>query len=459
MSDFVQVGGLGAVSASLPRALRQFCDVRVLMPGYRQTLAQIRAADIVAHLPGASEIPPCSIAKAMTADGLVTYVVLCSELYDRAGGPYNDERGVDFSDNDLRFARLSLAAAQFATRSDVGWRPAGLHLNDWQTALAAGYLAWSGAKTPTLLTVHNLAHQGIFEAARVAALAIPDAAFNIQGVEYFGKLSFLKAGMNYASYLTTVSRTYADEITRPEFGCGLEGLLFERTLQGRLEGILNGIDDSWNPRNDPRCPYLFDANRWKGRYADYIRGSFGLSLSRAPLFSVVSRLVHQKGVDLTIEAAEIIIELGGQLVVMGRGEPHVEEAFRALAVQNPDAVGVRIGFDADQARAIFAASDFILMPSRFEPCGLSQMYAQRFGALPIAHRTGGLAETIEDGKTGFLFDSPLADELVRTVRLAFEVYGSNRRLSDMRRAAMALKFDWGASAQLYANLYRRVTKE
>ncbi len=459
MGDFVQVGGLGAVAASLPRALGRLCDMRVLMPGYRQALARASGLEIVAHLPGAGEIPPCSIARMASPDGLIIYVALCQELYDRDGGPYSDDEGVDFPDNDIRFARLSLAAAQLAMRGQAGWAPASLHLNDWQTALAAGYLAWSGSKIPTLLTVHNLAHQGIFDVARLSPLAIPASAFNVHGVEYFGKLSFLKAGMNYASHLTTVSRTYAGEITHSEFGCGLEGLLFERALQGRLSGILNGIDDSWDPRRDPRCPYLFDASRWKGRYADYIRGSFGLSLSRAPLFSVVSRLVHQKGVDLTIEAARIIIDLGGQLVVMGRGEPAVEEQFARLATENPDAVGVRIGFEADLARAIFAASDFVLMPSRFEPCGLSQMYAQRFGALPIAHRTGGLAETIEDGKTGFLFDAPLAEEFARTIRLAFEAYGSNKRIGDMRRAAMALKFDWSASAQLYANLYRQISRD
>jgi starch synthase len=456
MSDFAQVGGLGAVAASLPRALRRFCDIRVLMPGYRQALAQVGGLQLVAHLPGSAEIPPCSIGKAATADGLVAYFVLCRELYDRDGDPYCDASGVEFSDNDVRFARLSLAAAQLAMRGDGGWAPASLHLNDWQSALAAGYIRWSGSKIPTLLTVHNLAHQGVFDATRLAALAIPPAAFNIDGVEYFGRLSFLKAGMNYATHLTTVSQTYADEITRGEFGCGLDGLLFERALQGRLSGILNGIDESWDPRRDPRCPYLFDANRWKGRYADYIRGAFGLSLSRAPLFSVVSRLVHQKGVDLTIEAAQAIIERGGQLIVMGRGDPDVEEELVDLAARNRDAVGVRIGFDPDQARAIFAASDFVLMPSRFEPCGLSQMYAQRFGALPIAHRTGGLAETIEDGKTGFLFEAPLAEGFANALQLAFEAYGSTKRISDMRRAAMAQKFDWGASAQAYSNLYRQI---
>ncbi|HYA74304.1 MAG TPA: glycogen/starch synthase, partial [Roseiarcus sp.] len=327
-------------------------------------------------------------------------------------------------------------------------------LNDWQTALAAGYLVWNGVDAPALLSVHNLAHQGLFEASRMRALAIPPQAFTMQGVEFFGRVSFLKAGLNYAAQVATVSATYAEEITRPEYGCGLDGLLLERALQGRLTGIVNGVDESWDPRRDRNCPYLYDPQRWKGRYADYVRGMFGLSLSRAPLFSFVSRLVHQKGADLVLQAGELIAELGGQLVVMGLGEPKMEAAFAALGNRRRDAVGVRVGFDAQDARALFAGSDFVLMPSRFEPCGLSQMYAQRFGAIPIARRTGGLSETIHDGKTGFLFDRPDLADLGEAIRRGFEVYASNKRLNELRRAAMALKFDWDDSARRYGAIYR-----
>jgi starch synthase len=454
MSDFVQVGGLGAVSAALPRALRRHGDVRVLLPGYRQVLERARAMDIVAHLPGLGAVPPCSIGMTRLGDGLIVYVVLCEELYKRDGTPYADASGADFADNDLRFARLSLAAAQMAARRGDDWKPACLHLNDWQTALAAGYLAWSGVDAPALLTIHNLAHQGLFAASRMSALGVPARAFTMQGVEFFGRLSFLKAGLNYAAHVATVSATYADEITRPEFGCGLDGLLLERAAQGRLSGIVNGVDESWDPRQDRKCPYLYDPQRWKGRYADYIRGMFGLSLARAPLFSFVSRLVHQKGADLVLQAGERIAELGGQLVVMGLGEPKIEAAFAALGRRRRDAVGVRIGFDAEDARALFAGSDFVLMPSRFEPCGLSQMYAQRFGAIPIAHRTGGLGETIHDGKTGLLFERPEIADLDEAIRRALEVYGSNKLLGELRRAAMALKFDWDESARRYGALYR-----
>jgi starch synthase len=456
LSDFVQVGGLGAVSASLPRALGATCDVRILIPGFRQVLAKAPSREVIAELPGARAIPPCSIAVTKLADGLTVYIVLCEELYEREGSPYANGAGVEYRDNDIRFARLGLAAAELAERGGAGWRPDLLHLNDWPTALAAGYLHWRRVDTPSLLTIHNLAHQGQFDASRISALAIPPDAFNIRGVEFFGRISFLKAGLNYAAHVNTVSSAYAEEITRPEFGCGLDGMLRERAAEGRLTGIVNGIDKSWDPRADKRCPYLFDPQRWKGRYADFIRGAFGLSLSRAPLFAFVSRLVHQKGVDLVLQAGEFIAERGGQIVVIGHGEPDAEHALRALGRRYPDAVGVRIGFDPEEARALFAGGDFLLMPSRFEPCGLSQMYAQRLGAIPIAHRTGGLGETIHHGKTGLLFERADAASFNAAISKAFELYQAPKEFQQMRRAAMALDFDWRGSAERYDALYREI---
>jgi len=454
ISDFIQAGGLGAVSASLPRALGPGCDARVVLPGYRQVLAKAPAIEIIAHLPGAGGIPPCSVGVCRQPDGLIIYVVLCAELFEREGSPYLDAHGREHLDNDIRFARLSLAAAEIAERGATGWRPDVLHLNDWPTALAAGYMHWRGIDTPTVLTIHNLAHQGLFDASRLTALAIPERAFSLQGVEFFGKISFLKAGLNHASHVTTVSQAYAEEITRPELGCGLDGLLRQRASQGRLTGIVNGVDKAWDPRTDKRCPYLFDPQRWKGRYADYVRGAFGLSLARAPLFSFIARLVHQKGVDLVIKTAEWIAARGGQLVVIGTGDATAERALVALARRHPEALAVRIGFDPEEARAVFAGSDFLLMPSRFEPCGLSQMYAQRFGAIPIAHRTGGLAETIHHGKTGFLFERADIASLNAAVLQAFDLYQNAKDFSTMRRAAMALNFDWSGSAARYVALYR-----
>jgi starch synthase len=458
-ADFVKVGGLGEVSAALPRSLLANCDVRVLVPGYRSVLRRRREIELVGILPALAGIPQCGLGRIVMPDGLIVYVVLCDELYDREGTPYGDAHGGDFPDNDIRFARLSLAAADIAGGlGDPDWTPDLIHANDWPAALAPAYAQWRGVRQASLLTVHNLAYQGVFDAHRREALGVPDQAFSIDGAEFYGKLCFLKAGIFYASHVTTVSSTYAQEITKAESGCGLHGLLADRARQGRLSGILNGIDESWDPRKSAAWPRnRFDTMAWKGRNADHVRGAFSLALSRGPLFAIVSRLVHQKGLDLAIDAAESIIDGGGQLVATGRGEPRFEDAMRDLARRHPGAVGVRIGFDDEEARRVFAASDFLLMPSRFEPCGLSQMYAQRFGSLPIAHRTGGLADTIEDGVTGFLFNKFSSDGLASAINRAFDAHASQRDLRRMRRVAMSRRFDWKRSAGHYLTLYRRMT--
>jgi starch synthase len=458
IADYVKTGGLGDVSSALPRTLQPHYDVRVLVPGYREVLAAHGPIPVVGRLPAAADVPACDLGRVETPDGIVVYVLLCPQLYDREGSPYGDPSGSDWADNDIRFARLGLAAAELAAgTADRRWRPDLVHLNDWPSSLAAAYLAWRGQATPCILTIHNLAYQGLFERDRLARLAIPDHAFQIDGVEFHGKLSFLKAGIYYASHVTTVSGTYAREITQPDFGCGLHGLLRTRAEQGRLSGILNGIDESWDPRTDPHLapPFGADCCTGKRANADHVRTSFGLAVSRGPLFAVVSRLVHQKGVDLAIAAAETIVNQGGQIVITGRGEGRFESALQGLARRHPGSVGVRIGFNEAEARRMFAGSDFLLMPSRFEPCGLSQMYAQRFGSLPIAHRTGGLADTIEDGVTGFLFPELSLTGFVDAIRRGLDAFASQQRLVAMRRAAMSRPFGWGQSARRYGAVYRR----
>jgi starch synthase len=309
MSDFTQVGGLGEVSAALPRALRLGADVRVLIPGYPKVLACGLPIEVVGRLPEFCNIPACDVGFLHTADGLPVYVLICPALYERDGTPYVGRDGRDWADNHIRFARLSLAAAEFARGSaDPIWRPDLLHLNDWPTALAPAYLAWSEVRTPTVLTIHNLAYQGLFEAERGGELGVPGDAFDVNGVEFHGRLSFLKAGLFYASHLTTVSPTYAEEITTTRLGCGLDGLLRTRAEEGRLSGILNGLDESWDPRVDERLAGRFDVNEWEGKQAnaDYVRQLFELPASSGPLFAIVSRLVQQKGVDLAIAAAETV---------------------------------------------------------------------------------------------------------------------------------------------------------
>ncbi|GJE58225.1 glycogen synthase GlgA [Methylobacterium trifolii] len=456
MSDFVKTGGLGEVAGALPRALRRHYDVRVLIPGYRQVLAALTDITVVGRLEGFAHVPPCDLGLAETADGLRVYVLLSAELYERDGTPYGDANG-DFADNDLRFARLSLAAAELAQGADPAWSADLLHLNDWQAALAPAYLAWRAARVPSVLTIHNLAYQGLFPRDNLARLGVPDTAFQMNGVEFYGQLSFLKAGIYYASQVTTVSQTYAQEILTPEMGCGLDGLLRTRAAQGRLAGILNGIDESWDPRTDPHLATRFEADDWKGKRAnaEAVRRQFGLSVSRGPLFAIVSRLVHQKGIDLSLQAAEAILAEGGQLVAIGQGESRFENALRGLARRHPDSVGVHVGFEETDARRMFAGSDFLLMPSRFEPCGLAQMYAQRFGSLPIVHRTGGLADTVEDGVTGFTCADASAKGFGGAVRRALDAFGQKKRLNAMRRRAMSRTFGWDEAAANYGSLYAR----
>jgi starch synthase len=459
IADFVKAGGLGDVSAALPRALRVArCDVRILIPGYRQVLRQCNEMDVVGRLAGLAGIPPCEIAQVHLSDGLMAYIVLAPGLYDRDGTPYGDTAGNDWGDNDIRFARLALAAADIADGgAGLSWQPNLLHLNDWPTALAAGYAAWRHVPVPSLLTIHNLAYQGLFGPDCIGRLGIPSDAFHINGVEFHGKVSFLKAGIAFASQISTVSSTYAREITTEEFGCGLDGLLRVRAGEGRLTGIINGIDPSWDPSSGDGIASAFDSQDLSGKEqnAEQVRSAFGLAVSRGPLFAVVSRLVHQKGLDLMIGAAETVVRAGGQIAIMGQGEPAVERELGALAKRHPGEISLKVGFDATEARCMFAGSDFLMMPSRFEPCGLSQMYAQRFGSLPIARRTGGLADSIEDGLTGFLFRAVSVDSCLEAVTRAFNVFGNRDIFMAMRRSAMARNFSWTKPALSYQQLYGR----
>ena len=455
--DFVKVGGLGDVSSALPRALARWCDVRVLVPGYRQLLARCGNLEIVGHCRAFAALPACDIGKLRTPDGLTVYVLLCPELYDRDGTPYGDAQNGDWPDNDVRFARLSLAATELAGgQVDGEWAADVLHVNDWPAALAPAYACWRGHQVPTILTIHNLAYQGIFSRDSLDRIGAPDHAFQIDGIEFYDRLSFLKAGIVYASQVTTVSETYAREILDPAFGCGLDGLLRKRAAENRLSGILNGIDENWDPRTCTHLAKQFEAGDWKGKQAnaESIRRDFGLAASRGPLFSVVARLVHQKGIDLVLSVADSIVSAGGQIVVMGTGERQLEIATQTLARRHAKHVAVKIGFDEAESRRILAGSDFMLTPSRFEPCGLSQMCAQRVGTLPIGHKTGGLAETIDDGQTGFLFAEPSVNGLFGALCRGFSTFSSKRRLYQMRSQAMSRKFDWDRSAIKYQQLYR-----
>ena len=458
MSDFIKAGGLGEVAAALPRALRRRHDVRVLIPGYAAVLARVAQATVVGRISAHAGLPACDIALTHQQDGLPVYILLNDALFAREGSPYVSGDGKDWDDNAIRFATLSFAAAEIAAgRAGLDWTPELLHLNDWPCALAAGYLRWSGTPVPSLLTIHNLAYQGLFPHAMGPALGVPDAARG--ALDFYGRLSFLQAGIVHAEQVNTVSISYARQITGPELGCGLDTLLARRAAAGRLSGIINGIDPSYDPRTDLHLQVHFSVNQWQGKNlnAEHVRRAFHLPLSRGPLFAVVSRLVHQKGLDLIVDVAPQVAAAGGQIVFVGEGERAIEDSIRALCARYPAHMAAMIGFEERMARRVYAGSDFLLMPSRFEPCGLSQMYAQRFGSLPIAHATGGLIDTVDDGVTGFLFAEPSADALRRCVGRAFRTWRMPGLMSAMRRAAMLTPSGWDHAGQRYADLYARTT--
>jgi starch synthase len=311
------------------------------------------------------------------------------------------------------------------------------------------------------MTVHNIAYQGIFDAELRGVLGIPDRAFGIEGVEFHGSISFIKAGLFYSSHVATVSPGYAREITTEKFGAGLHGLTGTRFAHGQLSGIANGIDESWDPACNSHLPRNFQANDLDGKreLANGVREVLCMEPSDGPLFGIVSRLVHQKGLDLVADSADHIVESGGQIALLGMGDPEVEQMLSDMSRRNRQNIGVLIGFNEAMQHRILGGSDFCLMPSRFEPCGLTQMHAQRYGALPIAHATGGLADTVEDGRTGFLFSEFSTDAFRGACGRAFEAFGEEPRLEEMRQAAMARSFSWSRAAAHYGDLYRTLIVE
>jgi starch synthase len=460
LAGLAKAGGLGDVSAGLPSALRQRgIDVRILMPAYGEMIPKLPSIEWSGELPGRAAIPSAGLGTALLADRPTLHLIAAPSLFHRRGTPYCTPDGRDWPDNHLRFARLGLAAADIAAgRAGLDWTPDIVHVNDWPGGLAPAYMRWDGTPIPTVLTIHNIAYQGNFDAAQRHSLGIPDAAFDVNGVEFHGQISFLKAGGFYASHVTTVSPTYAREITTEPFGAGLHGLMAGRRASGQLSGIVNGIDESWDPVSDPNLPHHFDPDHLLGKHANagVVRTGLCLRASEGPLFGIVSRLVHQKGLDLVAAAADDIVANGGQIAILGLGDPEVEHMLSRTSRRHRDDIGLLIGFNEPMARRIVAGSDFTLMPSRFEPCGLTQMQAQRYGALPIGHATGGLADTIEDGTTGFLFSTLSPDGLMTACHRAFDAFHDGGQLQDMRRAAMARRFGWAAAAADYEALYRRL---
>lgn len=454
-APYVKTGGLGDVSAALPAALRALGhDVRVLLPGYRAVLAGLPEAREAARLE-LSGMP----ARLLEAGDFL--VLECAALYERDGGPYQSPLGEDWPDNAQRFGVLCRVAALLAGgESPLAWRPQILHCNDWPCGLAPVYLSFEREPAAAVMTVHNLAFQGIFDADWLSRLALPAATFSIEGVEFYGRLSFLKGGLAYADAITTVSPSYAREIQTEALGCGLDGLL--RARRSVLSGIANGIDtETWDPQRDARIaqrygPYSLER---KGANKEALQRRLGLDVDAAtPLLGSVSRFTEQKGIDLIAQAAQALLALPAQLALLGSGEPQFEEALRGLAARHPGAAAVVVGFDEDLAHLIEAGADVFVMPSRFEPCGLNQMYSQRYGTPPVARATGGLVDTVSDGETGFLFERAESDDLVTAVRRALEVRADARRWREVQRRGMERDFSWSAPARQYAALYSRLAR-
>lgn len=466
---FSKTGGLGDVVGGLPKELAGLGhEVAVLLPLYRGT----KIDPVVVHesmtVPVGPHLRFPSVVGGFTQEGVRYFFLEDAEYFDREtlyGGPSGD-----YPDNPERFAEFSRAAVEFAK---LVWRPDVIHCHDWQTALVPVFLRTLYAADPILagtaciLTIHNLGYQGLFERSVLGRIGLPEDLFSIDGLEFYGRVNFLKGGIVFTDWLTTVSRRYAEEIQTTEFGCGLEGVIRNKTA--RLVGILNGVDYSaWSPESDHLIPARYSASDLSGKKQckRKLLEEFQLADGDASrlLVGVISRFVNQKGFDLVAAAAERILKENVQLVALGTGMPEYEEFFRTLAVEHPGQVGVRVAYDNALAHQIEAGSDLFLMPSRYEPCGLNQIYSLRYGTLPLVRATGGLDDTVEpfDPKTGegtgFKFQVYEPDALLACLSEAVEAYRHGETWRRLQRNAMSRDFSWKASAMRYASLYETAQK-
>jgi starch synthase len=466
---WVKTGGLGDVVAALPPALvGQGVDTRLCLPGFPAFLDAFHLTDAVRIVtPFAAERVRVALAY-LPGSRVAAYLVDHPAFYDRPGSPYGATDGRDWPDNHRRFALLGWVAAALGQGADPNWRPDIVHAHDWHAGLASPYLKAGASPVPSIFTVHNLAYQGFFPAGVFPELSLPGNFYSIDGIEFYGGLSFLKAGLFYADRLTTVSPTYAREIQTPEFGAAFDGLL--RGRADTLSGILNGVDPVvWDPAKDAALPQpygLDDAPAGKAAAKAALRKRLYLDdTAGGPLFGIVSRLTPQKGLDLLLAALSGLVEGGGQLAMLGAGDRDLETGFDDATRTHHGRVGVEIGYDEELARLIMAGSDVVVVPSRFEPCGLTQLYALRYGALPLVRRTGGLADTVVDATparlrdktaTGFVFDAATPEALAEAIARAGALYKSRARWRQMMRQAMTRDFSWAKAAQEYAVLYREL---
>ncbi len=466
---YAKTGGLADVAGALPKFLgRLGADVRVFMPYYREVRAK--------GLPLRTVIPKATLELAggpkdfsvleHAADGFSVLFIVRDEYFDREC-LYGTAAG-DYPDNGQRFAFF--ARASLEAMKTIGFRPDIVHGHDWQAAAAFAYLkfAYDGdpffAGTRSLFTVHNLAYQGLFEKEILAAVGLPAHLFNMNDLEFFGQVNYLKAGILYATAVSTVSPSYSREIQTPEFGCGLDGLL--RTRAQALSGILNGVDYAdWNPETDRLIPANYGPSDPAGKAVSKsgLLRMFGLeSAADRPLAGMVTRLAGQKGVDIVCEALEGIFKLGLAVVILGTGEKKIQDFLTEAHRKHPDRLGLKIAFDERVAHTVYAGSDLFLIPSRYEPCGLTQMYALKYGTVPVVRATGGLDDTIQEFRAaagtgnGFKFKSASAPDLLGALRRALAVRSRTANWDALVRNAMAADFSWTRSAREYLALYRKI---
>lgn len=468
LHPLVKTGGLADVAGALPAALGALgIETRTLVPGYSAVLAALlegREVHRYASLFGG----PASIVEAQAA-GLDLFVLEAPHLYNRPGGLYGAS-GVDWPDNWRRFAALSRAAADIGIGAVSGWRPEILHVHDWQAALAPAYLRYGGAGSlPSVVTIHNLAFQGQFPSSIFPELGLPPQAMSLDGVEYYGGVGFLKAGLQAAHAITTVSPTYAREIRTPAFGMGLDGLLNLRAAS--VHGILNGIDvEAWNPATDGRLAATFTsrnlAARLRNRQA--VEERFGLERDSGPLVCVISRLTWQKGMDIFAAEFERLVGAGLRLAILGSGDQALEGAMLGAAARHHGRAGVVIGYDETLAHLMQGGCDAILVPSRFEPCGLTQLYALRYGCVPVVARTGGLADTVIDANeaavaagaaTGLMFPPDNGEALAQAATRMMQLYADRKIWTTMQRNGMRTDVSWQHSAAKYGELYRSLVSQ
>lgn len=470
-APWVKTGGLGDVSADLPAALHAAgVDVRVILPAYRQVLERCGSVRALSALPRRASLPPARLLAATLPSGVGAILVDCPPCYDRDGTPYQDDSRSNWPDNAERFALLSHAAATLASSaSPLDWRPHVLHCNDWPTALTPAYLALDGlAHAASLMAVHNVAFQGLFDPALADVIGLAPAARGIDGAEFYGHLSALKAGLSYADAIVAVSPTYAQEIQTEPAGCGLAGLLSARSEV--VSGIVNGIDTAlWNPATDPFIARRYDINSLGGKSenkAALQRWANLPQIADLPLFGLVSRLTEQKGIDVLAAAADRLAALPCQVVVLGVGTPEMEEAVHQLDARNLGSIRAHVGFSEELAHRIAAGADGFLMPSRFEPCGLTQMFSQRYGTVPIVRATGGLRDTVinttpetlaKGQASGVTFDELTPDALVSAVKRAIQLYQQPATWRRLQTNIMKLDLAWTASTQKYIALYSQLS--